>query len=87
MAGQVAFVHLGFVQQVKEVAFFHRGDLEQATRMLWPLSRLDYAKLSDPTIEIVEDALYFGIFGQERPAAHHRLRSALEQLNGSPVKQ
>jgi hypothetical protein len=36
--------------------------------MLNPLIRLDYARLDPELAETVEDALYFGMLGVERPA-------------------
>lgn len=40
---------------------------EARRRMLNPLIQLDYATCDEPTIQLVEDTLFLGILGQERP--------------------
>ena len=47
----------------------HQVSRWEARRMLNPLIALDYANLDDQLVAMVEDALFFGTFGQERPAA------------------
>jgi hypothetical protein len=45
-----------------------RGTPEQAGRMTAPVVRLDYAKLDDRIVEMVEASLYYALTGHHRPA-------------------
>jgi len=44
----------------------------KAASMLAPFQRLNYNKMDHDTIEAVEDALYFGVFGVDRPRSQRR---------------
>lgn len=51
----------------------HQAGPDKAPTMLAPFQSLNYNRMDHDTIEAVEDALYFGVFGVERP--HHRAAS------------
>jgi hypothetical protein len=51
---------------------------DKASYMLGPFKRLRYSQMDHDTIETVEDALYFGVFGVDRP---HQRRSSEPRVN------
>lgn len=48
----------------------HQAGPAKAPYMLAPLTELSYNRLDPELVQTVEDTLYFGVFGVERP--HHR---------------